>query len=1114
MDDNKKAIQQLLEGVKIMIESIIKKTPRDLTYSAMVKSVYSDNTYDIILNGSEYKKIRALNVTTDIKADDVVKVLIPQNNYNNMFILNGGIGDVTLDYNDVGALSNENPSGIGTFSLNRGMSEEYEIGDYSVATGNLTVANGRCSNATGDRTKAIGLGSHSEGRLTIANGECSHAEGEDSTASGNYSHSEGSSTIASGLYQHVQGKYNIEDTTNTYAHIVGNGTTSSRKNIHTLDWDGNGWYSGDITNGNDISLNGLKTLIDNINEFSGDYNDLTNKPTIPTTTNELVNDSNFVSDPNYTHTDNNYTTVDKDKLATIQEGANVNVQVDWNATNTISDDYIKNKPTIPTTTNELVNDSNFVSDPNYTHTDNNYTTVDKDKLATIQEGANVNVQVDWNATNTISDDYIKNKPTNLSQFTNDSLFITNTVSNLSNYYVKNDIYTKDEVNTLIGNILALSVLVVDTLPTENISTSTIYLVPKEVPEENDVYDEFMYINNQWEHIGSTQVDLSDYYTITQVDNLLLNKVDKVSGKELSTNDFTNTYKSNVDENTIARHTHNNKIVLDTITSDLITTWNTVNNKLDKTGDSSDVTNTFTQSTDMINLSSGEKLSISLGKIMKAISNLMSHILNVENPHNVTKTQVGLGNLDNVRQYSASNPQPNVSGSSGSCIGNSATATQATQDSDGNIIKDTYATKTSLATVATSGDYNDLINKPNPLNVIDNLTSTSATSSLSANQGRVLNETKEDLMIKEQTGTQITISDSFDGTMLLTNAQYNLLENIATSTTVNGVTITVNADKSITVSGTPTADTYFNINSTGWLLAKGTYLFNGNYHARATLYLKQGSTFIWAGVNGTTTTFTLDADTSSIYASLYLRNGVAYDTTFKPMLTNNTINTNPNYVPYGDYSVTACGVNLLENTLTTQTKNGLTFTVNDDKSVTVNGTATAFTSVMINTTPILEAGDYRYSGCANGGSAETYYVRFSGTSKDTDIYNAEGGTITPTKAQTVIVTIRIQSGTTLDNVTFKPQIEKGTTATTYQQYVSTVTTVNKDTNYPVMLQSYLGTTNVTNAYNTDMTVRYAINTNGQELLNGKSKEIYSIIQPTYQPIGGIWYKILESEVITE
>lgn len=50
------------------------------------------------------------------------------------------------------------------------------------------------------------------------------------------------------------------------------------------------------------------------------------------------------------------------------------------------------------------------------------------------------------------------------------------------------------------------------------------------------------------------------------------KVDKVSGKGLSTNDFTNTYKSNVDANTSARHTHGNKEILDAtsaaFTSDL------------------------------------------------------------------------------------------------------------------------------------------------------------------------------------------------------------------------------------------------------------------------------------------------------------------------------------------------------------------------------------------------------------------------------------------------------------------------------------------------------------------------------------------------------------------
>lgn len=56
--------------------------------------------------------------------------------------------------------------------------------------------------------------------------------------------------------------------------------------------------------------------------------------------------------------------------------------------------------------------------------------------------------------------------------------------------------------------------VVDVLPTENISTSTIYLVPATIPCAENVYDEYIYVNGNWEHIGSTTVDLSDYVTKT------------------------------------------------------------------------------------------------------------------------------------------------------------------------------------------------------------------------------------------------------------------------------------------------------------------------------------------------------------------------------------------------------------------------------------------------------------------------------------------------------------------------------------------------------------------------------------------------------------------------
>ena len=103
-------------------------------------------------------------------------------------------------------------------------------------------------------------------------------------------------------------------------------------------------------------------------------------------------------DSNYVHSDNNYTTLEKTKLSSIEEGAEINVQSDWNTIDTLSDSYIKNKPTIPTKTSDLVNDSQFVVDSNYVHTDNNYTTTEKTKLSGIQSGAKVNVNADWNST--------------------------------------------------------------------------------------------------------------------------------------------------------------------------------------------------------------------------------------------------------------------------------------------------------------------------------------------------------------------------------------------------------------------------------------------------------------------------------------------------------------------------------------------------------------------------------------------------------------------------------------------------------------------------------------------------------------------------------------------
>ena len=110
----------------------------------------------------------------------------------------------------------------------------------------------------------IGINSHAEGFNTTASGDYSHAEGYITTASGGYSHAEGYHTTARGGYSHAEGKYNIEDTANKYAHIVGNGTSvTSRSNAHTLDWNGVPWFNGRPQFGGTAQDQGSQTVVAN-----------------------------------------------------------------------------------------------------------------------------------------------------------------------------------------------------------------------------------------------------------------------------------------------------------------------------------------------------------------------------------------------------------------------------------------------------------------------------------------------------------------------------------------------------------------------------------------------------------------------------------------------------------------------------------------------------------------------------------------------------------------------------------------------------------------------------------------------------------------------------------
>lgn len=90
-----------------------------------------------------------------------------------------------------------------------------------------------------------------------------------------------------------------------------------------------------------------------------------------------------------------------------------------------------------------------------------------------------------------------------------------TSGNISSYL--SSYATKTYVTEQLANITSFSVEVVAQLPTENISTSTIYLVPSEKAEDNNTRDEYIYAGDSWEMIGTTKVDLSNYYTKPEVD---------------------------------------------------------------------------------------------------------------------------------------------------------------------------------------------------------------------------------------------------------------------------------------------------------------------------------------------------------------------------------------------------------------------------------------------------------------------------------------------------------------------------------------------------------------------------------------------------------------------
>ncbi len=224
-------------------------------------------------------------------------------------------------------------------------------------------------------------------------------------------------------------------------------------------------------------------------------------------------------------------------------------------------------------------------------------------------------------------------PTNISELTNDENYIKNTVDNLIHYYNKTDTYTKTEVNSLISNIQKLTSKIVDELPTEDIDTSVIYLIKQ---GDTSAYMQYMYIDSAWAELGSTQVDLSNMYSKSEVDAKLLEKANKseIPNVPTAVSAFTNDAgyiteyvetdptvpawaKADTKPTYTAAEVHalpddvevqvfTNKSTLDNITADNISSWN---NAVANTHEHENKTviDKFTESSDGTVLYNGEQI---------------------------------------------------------------------------------------------------------------------------------------------------------------------------------------------------------------------------------------------------------------------------------------------------------------------------------------------------------------------------------------------------------------------------------------------------------------------------------------------------------------------------
>ena len=301
----------------------------------------------------------------------------------------------------------------------------------------------------------------------------------------------------------------------------------------------------------------------------------------------------------------------------------------------------------------------------------------------------------------------------------------------------------------------------------------------------------------------------------------------------------------------------------------------------------------------------------------------------------------------------------------------------------------------------------------------------------------------------------------------------------TSRTINGITFTVNDDGTVTANGTATAQADFILKSRTagiYEFEPGEYILNGCPSGSGvnTYRLMCNKTVNGSGVGtgidlggGVKINVTEEETPYSVYISI-AADATVNNVVFKPMISKEggeyepfvggMASPNPKFPQNievagasGSIKVVSHGKNWLNNLATSQTVSGVEFAVdNKDKTITLNGTATAGISLVLYNSPlVLPKGNYILSigygdkGLSSGYPLLTSTTTYKDGSEQSDhLTSAKGVMVIGDDVQSVRrFRLYMQSGMTFNNLKVYPMLRKAEDSDTYEPHTKTTATIS-------------------------------------------------------------------------